>query len=59
MTLSLLGDEVAATLAVLKNRNLAFRVERQQVHLSEDAVVCLTPGVIGDSPINETLHGSH
>ena len=59
MTLSLVGEEVVDTLAVLQNCYLAFRVERPQVHLSEDVVVRLTPRVTGDNPINETLHGSH
>ena len=55
MTLSSVGDEVGDTLAVLKNMYLAFRAERPHDHLSEYVVVCLTPGVTGDSPINETL----
>jgi hypothetical protein len=55
MTLSLVGDEVGDTLAVLNNIDLAFRTERPQDHLSEDVVVCLAPEVAGDSLINETL----
>ena len=50
MTLSLVGDEVVDTLAVLNKTYLAFCVERPQVHLSDDVVVCMTPGVTGDSP---------
>ena len=57
--MTLWGDEVVGTLAVLKKIYLAFRVERPHVHLSEDVVERLTPGVTGDSPINEILHGSH
>ena len=59
MTLSSVGDDVVDTLAVLKKVYLAFRVERPQVHFSEDVVVFLTPGVTGDNHINETPHGSH
>ena len=55
MNLSSVGDEAGDTLAVLKNIYLSFRTERAQDHLSEDVVVCLTPGVTGDTPINETL----
>ncbi len=42
MTLSSVGDEVVDALAMLKHIYLAFRVERPQVHLSEDVVVCFS-----------------
>ena len=51
MTLWSVGDEVGDTLAGLNNTLLAFGAERPHDHLSEDVVVCLTPGVTGDSPI--------
>ena len=61
MTLPSVGDEVGDTLAVLNNMYLASRTERPQYHLSEDVVVCLTPGVTGGSPSMRHCrqHGSH
>ena len=55
MNLFSVSDEVGDELAVLKNMYLAFRTEGSQDNLSEYDVVCLTPGVTGDSPINDTL----
>ena len=54
MKLTQAGTEEGDTLAVLKDMYQTFRTERAD-HLSEDVVVCLVPGVSGDSPVNETL----
>ena len=57
--LAMTSSSVVDAFAALKNIYSAFRIEGPQVHLSEDVVVCLTVEVTGDSPINETLRGSH
>ena len=55
MSMSQAGDEAGDILAVLKNVYQTFSTAREKDNLSEDIVMCLVPGVVGDTPINEPL----